>query len=216
MTQEAKIIIGIGVVTLALIIGGVFLFNKPDQTSSSTQPQITDEKLLVGENSHKIASDSAKVTIVEFGDYQCPACAAAHPIVEQILKDYQGRITFVFRNFPLPTHNNAKISAEAAEAAAAQGKFWEMYDKLYETQKNWAGTDKPLDLFVNYAQELGLDTNKFREDVDGNKYANRINKDQADGNTLGVNSTPTFFVNGEKLTGAPSYNALKNKIDSQL
>ena len=189
---------------------------KPKNVPDNTQPRVTDEKLLVGEDSHKVTSDSAKVTIVEFGDYQCPACGAAHPIVKQILKDYGEQITFVFRNFPLPMHNNAKISAEAAEAAGAQGKFWEMHDKLYETQNNWAESSKPLDLFVNYAQELGLDVDKFKEDIDGNKYSDRINKDKSDGNTLGVNSTPTFFINGEKLVGAPNFNTLKSKIDSQL
>lgn len=216
MTQEAKVIAGIGIVTLAIIVGGVFFFNKSSQTQSNPQSKVTDEKLLIGKDSHKIASDSAKVTIVEFGDYQCPACGAAHPVVKQILSDYQGRITFVFRNFPLPMHSNAKISAEAAEAAGAQGKFWEMHDKLYESQATWAETAKPLDLFVSYAQEFGLDTSKFKEEVEGNKYAERINKDQTDGNTLGVNSTPTFFINGEKLVGTPNYNSLKSMIDSRL
>ena len=216
MTQEVKIIAGIGIVTLAIIVGGVFFLNKPSKVSDSTQPKVSDEKLLVGDESHKIATDGAKVTIVEFGDYQCPACGAAHPVVKQILNDYQGQITFVFRNFPLPMHNNAKISAEAAEAAATQGKFWEMHGKLYETQNTWAESSKPLDLFVNYAQELGLDADKFKEDVDGNKYSDRINKDKSDGNALGVNSTPTFFINGEKLVGASNYNTLKSKIDSQL
>lgn len=216
MTQEAKIIAGIGIATLAIIVGGVFVLGKSNQSSGNPLPKITDEKLLIAEDSYKIATDSAKVTIVEFGDYQCPACGAAHPIVKQILNDYPGKITFVFRNFPLPMHNNGKISAEAAEAAGAQGKFWEMHDKLYETQNAWAETANPINIFLDYAKALGLDTNKFKEDVGGNKYVGRINKDLTDGDKLGVNSTPTFFINGERLVGAPNYNSLKNKIDSQL
>lgn len=216
MTQEAKVMVGIGVATLVIIVVGFFMLNRSSRAASVAPPKVSDEKLLLGEDSHKVATDSAKVTIVEFGDYQCPACRVANPTVLQILRDYQSKVTFVFRNFPLPMHKNAQISAEAAEAAAAQGKFWEMHDKLYESQNSWAQSDKPIDLFVSYAQEIGLDVDKFKADIESNKYADRISRDQTDGNTLGVNSTPTFFINGVKLVGSPNYSTIKGKIDPLL
>src|SRR5256885_9037616 len=121
MTNEAKILGGLAVVTLAIVIGAAFFFggapsNTPKQTINKDQ-----QKLLVRSDSHEIKAPKSKVTVVEFGDFQCPACGAAYPIVHQILEQYKGKINFVFRNYPLPIHQNAPMAAEAAEAAGAQG-----------------------------------------------------------------------------------------------
>lgn len=215
MTQELKILLGIGLATLALIVGGVFLLSK---TSTPTTNQLTSdqEKLLIRPDSRQTASESAKVKVVEFADYQCPACAQADPILKQIMKEYTGKVNFVFRHFPLPQHKNALISAEAAEAAGDQGKFWEMTSKLYENQGQWSESDKALEIFVGYAQELGLDTNKFQQDVKDNKFSAKIQRDKSDGEAIGVNATPTFFINGEKITGVPSLADFKTKIDNLL
>lgn len=217
MNQEAKILVGIGIATIIILVGAIFLLSKssPAQNVSSAS---VDTKLLIRDDSHKISSNSAnlKVTIVEFGDYQCPACGQAYPITKQVLKDYSGRINFVFRNFPLPQHQNALISAEAAEAAGAQGKFWQMHDKLYETQNDWADSNQPLNIFTGFAKNLGLDVLRFQNDVSTNKYADRITQDQSDGNTLGINATPTFFINGQKIEGVMVYEDFKGKIDPLL
>lgn len=212
MTTEVKAIVGIGgiVIILAFI---VFLMSS---SNSQIRPTVADPNLLVKTTSHKIAADSAKVIVVEFGDYQCPACGQAHPIVKKVLADYQGKINFVFRNFPLPQHKNGLVAAEAAEAAGAQGKFWEMYDKLYETQNSWAELENPTQIFVQYAKDLNLDSVKFEQDLATNKYADIISSDKADGNALGVNATPTFFINGEKFASVLSYQEFKNKIDPFL
>ncbi len=212
MTTDIKLMIGIGIATIVIIIGAVFLTS----SSQTSDKPIADSKLLVKSNSHKTASGSAKVTIVEFGDYQCPACGAAHPTTKQIISNYGSKINFVFRNFPLTQHKNAQIAAEAAEASNEQGKFWEMHDKLYENQGNWSDVNTPLDLFIGYAKDLGLNTDKFKNDFSTNKFADKINQDESDGVALGVNSTPTFFVNGEMLVGSPSYETFKQKIDSIL
>lgn len=217
MTQEVKVLIGIGVLTVAILVGAVFFLSKSSPPISNSTPTASmDPKLLIREDSYKIATDSAKVTIVEFGDYQCPACRQAYPTVKRVIKDYSGKINFVFRNFPLPQHKNAQISAEAAEAAGVQGKFWQMHDKLYENQDQWAESDQPLDVFLNYATELSLDVTKFQTDVIDKRYIQKITQDQNDGDGLGINATPTFFINQQKIEGVPSYDDFKNKIDSEL
>ncbi|MBI2595739.1 thioredoxin domain-containing protein [Candidatus Daviesbacteria bacterium] len=210
MTQEAKVLLGIGVATIAILAGAVFMFSKNPPAPTA------DTNILVKSNSHKIASDSAKITVVEFGDYQCPACGLAYPVVERILQDYSGRINFVFRNFPLPQHQNALTAAEAAEAAAAQGKFWEMHNKLYINQGVWSEDKQVFDLFMGYGKDLGLDLTRFEQEVKANKYSDIINQDQNDGSALGVNSTPTFFIGGQKIEGVPNYDTFKNKIDEEL
>lgn len=216
MTQEAKIILGISVVTLVLIVGGVFFFSSSNKKQEALNNAPVDQKLLTNENSHKISAPDSKVTIVEFGDYQCPACASAYPIVKQLLTEYDGKINFVFRNFPLSLHPNAQKAAQAAEAAAAQGKFWEMHDKLYENQTSWSGVGDPQDMFVDYAGGLGLDKERFKKEINENKYTGVINADASDGDKLGVDSTPTFFLNGSKITGVPTYADLKAQVDKNL
>jgi len=177
-----------------------------------------DQALLIGQSSHILGTRDARVVVVEFGDFQCPACAYANPIFMQLIESYKDNpnVSFVSRHFPLPQHANAMIAAEAAEAAGAQGKFWEMSNMLYERQNEWSGNPKPLDIFVGYAQQLGLNTKAFSESVNGKKFEDVINKDRSDARSLGINSTPTFFVGGEKIQGVPSLEEFKKKIESRL
>lgn len=126
MSGETKTLLGIGLATIIILAVGVFLVNKTSPIPNSDET--VDAKLLIRSNSNKISAPNAKVTLVEFGDFQCPACASAHPIVKQILNDHKGKITFVFRNFPLTQHKNARIAAEAAEASGEQNNYWKMYD----------------------------------------------------------------------------------------
>jgi len=170
------------------------------------------------DNSHMTGQANAKVTLVEFGDFQCPACAAAHPVVKQILETYNGNenFNFVFRHFPLSgIHKYAMDSAGAAEAAGRQGKYWEMHNLLYERQTEWA-VPQALEYFVQYATQLGLDGELLRQEVRDKKYADIISADYADGEALSVNSTPTFFLNGQPLVGIPKFDDLKKSIDQKL
>lgn len=215
MTKEAKILIAIAVV---VVIGGVLLavFANP-QPKDPGAP--VDSQSLVRDSSHMTGQVGAKVTVVEFGDFQCPACGAAHPVVKQIIEAYKDNpdVNFVFRNFPLDSiHPNAHISAEAAEAAGAQGKYWEMNNMLFERQDEWSTMSDPLDTFVGYAQTLGLNTDTFRQAVSQRLYAEVIKADYADGQAATVNSTPTFFINGVKEAGGMSFNDFKAKIDAEL
>ncbi len=214
MSQEAKVLTGIGIVTILIIGFGAFFLGGSSTPEKPAPP--ADAKVLVRPDSHKETSPSAKVILVEFGDFQCPACGASYPIVEQLLQDYKGKVNFVFRNYPLPIHPNAMIAAEAAEAAGAQGKYFEMYQALFSNQKEWAESKNPLEIYLKYAKNIGLDTDKFKKEVEDKKYESRIKKDQSDGNALGVNSTPTFFINGIKQTGGLPYDQFKVKIDDAL
>jgi protein-disulfide isomerase len=141
---------------------------------------------------HVQGSPDAPVTLVEYGDYECPYCGEAYPIVNEIQERMGGRLRFVFRNFPISTsHPHAEQAAEAAEAAAAQGRFWEMHDHLYEHQR-----DLQDDHLRSYAQALELDLDLFDKELTEHVHADRIHEDFMSGVRSGVNGTPTFFING--------------------
>ncbi|MBI4080219.1 MAG: thioredoxin domain-containing protein [Candidatus Levybacteria bacterium] len=215
MTQEVKIIAGIAIVSVALLIGAAFLMGNPQ----AQKPQVSekaDAKLLMRSNAHETGPKSAKVTIVEFADFQCPACGAAHPALKQVLEQYKNDVRFVFRHFPLQLHKNAKQAARAAEAAGAVGggkKFWEMHDMIFENQAEWSEQGNSSEIFLKYAEKLKLDTAKFKEAMESNTFDQKIQADQNDGITLGVNSTPTFFINQEKYVGVLSFDTYKDLIE---
>lgn len=211
MKQETKKLLWIGLIVLIIIGGGVLAYNGT-QTAIKNTPS-ADPKLLMNAGSHSTAQGSRTypVTIVEFGDYQCPACGFAEPIVEKILQN-DPEVNLVFRNFPLPMHQNAVIAAKTAEAADAQGKFWEMHNAIYLNQDIWSTMQNPMDAFVVIGKKLNIDTDKLQLDVKSTKYTDIISKDQADGDALNINSTPTFFINGKQYTGGLEYNALQDAI----
>lgn len=217
LTGEAKALISIGVVTVLLLVGAVYFLSKSpgpaDPNAGSTTP--VEQSKLIKDDSYKISTDSAKVTIVEFLDFECEACGAAHPILKKVLEEYKGKVNFVVRNFP--NHDNSVLAANAAESAGEQGKFWEMHDKLFENQKTWGEKKVPqTEEFMKYATELGLDMNKFKEVLESNKYVEKINKDKQEGMSIGVDATPTFFINGMKEVGVLPYDQWKEKIDAEL
>jgi len=210
VTGEAKILAALGVVTTLILVGGLVLLGSGPTAKPATSAN------LIPADSYQTGPSGAKVAVVEFADFQCPACAAAAPIVKQLEKDYAGRVNFVFRHFPLSVHANAQIAAQAGEAAGDQGKFWEMYHLIYQNQANWQGSTAALDLFTSYAQSLGLDTAKFKDSASNYRFIDKVRRDQKDGESLGVNSTPTFFVNGVKYLGVLSYAQFKAVLDPLL
>ncbi len=157
---------------------------------------------LVREDSNRITNPATeKAQLVEFLDFECESCRAAYPLVEELKTEYGDRITFVQRYFPLPGHRNSGTAALAVEAAAQQGKYEAMVAKLFETQPQWGEkSDSQAATFRGYAQDLGLDMAKYDASVLDEKTQARIRKDASDGNALGVTGTPTFFLDGEKLT----------------
>lgn len=172
----------------------------------------------VREDSHRLSTAAdGKVTVVEFLDFECAACGSAYPGVERLRAEYGNRITYVVRYFPIESHPNAYNAAHAAEAAARQGKFEQMYKKLFDNQRTWGNQQQSqVDTFVGYAGELGLDVKKFRADLDSTDVDDRVRSDAKDGERLGVQGTPTFFVNGTRYQQTPTYEALKKTIDGAL
>ena len=154
---------------------------------------------------------NAPVTIVEFSDFQCPYCSRAFQTVKEVEAQYRGKVKVAFKNDPLPFHANAKPAAEAAMAANEQGKFWPYHDKLFTHQ-----TELDRAHLEQYAQELGLDMKRFKAALDSNKFESQINADMAEGRRLGVNGTPSFFINGVRLVGAVPIEQFKTVIDAQL
>lgn len=210
MNSETKLFLGIILATVVIIGGAVFAFSRP-----TLAPKVNQE-LLVRTDSPKIGSPSAAVTLVNFGDFQCPACGAYYPVVKKLTQTYKDSLVLVFRHFPLPSHANAMPAARAVEAAGKQGKFWEMHDKVYETQKDWSTEKNAPEIFAGYAKELGLDVEKFSKDMGSSEVKKRIDNDVADANALGINATPTFFVNGEKIVNPRSFEEFETLIKAAI
>lgn len=142
------------------------------------------------------------VTLIEYGDFQCPGCGSAHPTVKKVTEKYKDQLAFVFRNFPLTSiHPNARAASAAAEAAGLQGKYWDMHNMLYENQALWEslGAGERTNFFASYAEDLELDTEKFKTDMASRWATGKINFDMALGKKAGVDATPTFFLNGELI-----------------
>jgi protein-disulfide isomerase len=161
-----------------------------------------------------IGQKNAPITIVSFEDYQCPFCKRAFDqTFPQLKKEYidTGKVKFVFRDFPLSFHPQAKSAAEASECADEQGKFWEYHDELFNNQASLG-----KDLYIKLAGDLGLNVEQFTQCVDSGKYSEEVDKDFSYGQQVGVSGTPTFFVNGVKLVGAQPYAAFKQIIDAEL
>jgi len=211
MSTETKFIVGIGALTIALVAAGVFFLGRGGGQNTGTE-QSVDQNVLLADSRHAIGDPNASVKIVEFSDFQCPACAAAHPIVKRVVEKNKDKVYFVFRYYPLAMHQNSKVAAQAAEAAGIQGKFWEMFDLLFENQNKWASSSDAKQIFQDYALELGLDLEKFKDDFD--KVKGPIEQDFSDGNKVGVDSTPTFFINGKKYPGVIQESQFQSLIDS--
>ena len=211
MTGENKFLIGIGIITAILLIAGVFFFSK-NQPPPENSNQTIDQNTVLANATHTIGDQNAPLNVVEFGDFQCPACAQAEPILKKVLGQNDEKIYFVFRHYPLSTHKNARIAAQAAEAASIQEKFWEMHDLIYENQKEWSDSGNAEEIFFRYAEQIGLDKSKFKDDID--KTTTTINDDYALGNKVGVKSTPTFFINGKKYSGVVSEATFQQLLDS--
>src|SRR5271170_5129447 len=166
----------------------------------------------VSARDHAQGPANAPLTLVEYGDYQCPYCGAAYPVVKRLQNALGKILRFVFRNFPLTqAHPYAMVAAETAEAAALQGKFWEMHDLLYEQQ-----TFLEPDIIPMWAKKIGLDLEKFGNDIKQGGVAKRIKEDRQSGIRSGVNGTPTFYINGTRYDGPPDYESLLKALQSEL
>lgn len=205
ITTEMKVLGGVLVVTLLIVIGGAFLVG--GTPTNDAEPVAAE--LLVRENSHSLGPVDAAVTVVEFGDFECPACGSLHPILQQLkAANKDAPVRFVYRHFPLSQHPNAQLAAEASVEAARQGKFWEMHDELFANQNNLdrASLEK-------YAAKIGLNMAAFTKALDDNTHRGVVLDDRTDGQAAQVDSTPTVFINGVRFTGQYSVSSLQAAID---
>jgi protein-disulfide isomerase len=196
--KNVPLLIGTLLLTVAIVIGMAMLFSQPEEVV------IVDSSIVVKEDRPvKGATESAKVTIVEFSDFQCPTCRAYAPMAEEVIAKYPNDVRFIYRHFPLNTiHPNAQKAAQAAEAARGFDKFWEMHDLLFEEQIVWANLssadfDKKLE---EYAEKLQIDKSEFQKRIESNEVKEVVTTDYADGVRAGVDGTPTFFINGKSVS----------------
>ncbi|MBI2022669.1 thioredoxin domain-containing protein [Candidatus Daviesbacteria bacterium] len=185
-TGEAKFLIWIVLITLTIMAGAVFFLSKPEP--------VLDKSILIASDSIGKGPANAKVYLVEFSDFQCPACRMAKPYVDEVLRKYPSDVLFVYRHFPLMGHQYGFLSSQVSEAALKQSKFWEMYEYLFANQEKFSPQ-----FFDDAAKNLGLDIEKFKKDLESAEVKDKVNRDYAAGQSLGVNSTPSFFLNGRKL-----------------
>ena len=176
-------------VTLGILLGVGALLT---QFSASSEKPIAD---IAGSSLH--AQGEGAIEIVEFSDFQCPACFSVQAPLKELLAKHEGKVKFVYRHFPLiQIHKNAQVSAQAAEAAGMQDKFWQMHDKLFETQTQWQGLADPKEIFAKYSEDLGMDMAKFVADLDSQVIKDIVAKDALAANQNRIGGTPTFYVNG--------------------
>jgi protein-disulfide isomerase len=169
-------------------------------------------KIPVSSKDHVQGDEHAPAVLVEYGDYECPHCGHAYPIVKRVQKHFGKRLGFVFRNFPLnEIHPNAEAAAESAEFAGANGKFWEMHDGIFENQGSLS-----LPMLLELAKELGLSETNLGAALTSREFASRVKSDFIGGARSGVNGTPTFFINGERFDGPPDFEDLVAAIDEVL
>lgn len=203
-------------IVLAVIIAGLFGVFTLTKDKSETPGSSNNTQIQASE--HKVGAGKKGVTIVEYGDFQCPACKSFYPLVKQVKETYGDDITFQFRHFPLTQiHPNAMITSRAAEAAGKQGKFFEMHDILYENQDSWASESSPSLTLEGYATQLGLNLEQFKADMSSAEVNSIINADLKAGQQTGASSTPTFIINGRRLDKNPaSLDEFKKLIDEEI
>ncbi len=197
------------VVVLGLIVWGLTVaMNKPVKDN---KPSSAGEITAVD---HSRGPIDAPVTLIEYSDFQCPACQTYYYFVKRLLDEASTTMRFAYRHFPLSQHANAVPSALASEAAGVQGKFWEMYDPIFTNHTEWTELVNPTDVFVGYATKIGLNVEQFKEDMSSSTLRDKIQADLDGGIRIGINATPTFFVDGKAITNPPSYEEFKAIIET--
>ena len=218
MSRALKISLALVVVFTAALALFLVVDRSGSPDAAATERAAADPaSIAVRENSHRLNSvPDGRVTFVEFLDFECEACRSAYPAIEQLREEYGDRVTFVVRYFPIASHFNAERAARAVEAAAQQGRFEAMYQRMYDTQAQWGEQRIPMDdLFRSFAADLGLDMSAFDAAYSDPTPLERIEADVADGIALGVQGTPTFFLNGTKIEPT-TYGDLADALDDAV
>lgn len=212
--KNLPLLLGTLVVTAALIIGIALSFSK----STASQQEPVDQVQLLSANPHAKGAENAIVTIVEFSDFQCPACKATAPLVDQVVAQYSDQVKLVYRQFPLNSiHANAQLAAQATEVAAQEGKFWEYHDLLFEQQLTWSEIDvkeEYLEQLANYAEELGIDKDSFLERIESDHIKSLVTEDLTAGGRLNIQGTPTLYVNGQPTPASQLMQVVESIINN--
>lgn len=208
LIKSATIWLGVIFGLIVLVLGMIKITSSPKSGVTRLTDQNSDVNWIKG-------NKSAKIVLVEYSDFQCPACALYYRITKRLIEEQSDDFQLTFRHYPLKKHVNAELAAKSAEAAGRQGKFWEMHDLLFERQKEW--TKKKNEdagrLFVQYAVFLNLNVKEFQSDLHSQAVINKVHNDARSGRRSGVKGTPTFFLNGQKITDKPrNYETFKDLI----
>lgn len=205
-----KLVMGLFLVAVAY--GGYRFVSRTNTSVPDTQEvvEVSDSEWIKGDR-------QAQVTLIEYSDFQCPACKSYYPMVDRLSSEVSEGLRIVYRHFPLLSiHPNAEGAARASEAAGRQGKFWEMHDKLFENQERWSSDGTPEDKFEGFAEEIGLDAERYRVDYESDEVKEAVDSDLASGNRIGLNSTPSFLLNGRKIQNPQSYEVFKELIEDEV
>ncbi len=200
------IIAGAAIFCVALIGLGAFIATREGAEQARIVPIHAEYVARQNAKGWVKGADTPLVVVEEYGDFQCPGCAAAQPVLSEALRLTDSYVQFIYRNYPLPQHNKARLAAKGAEAAGRQGKYWDMHEILYATQQNWTNTSVSAfkDELVQRADALGLNTEQFRNDLNDSSIDGIINEDVTAGNNVPVTQTPTILINGVMVQSMPS------------
>jgi protein-disulfide isomerase len=218
-SRKARILsiwVGVALLVGGGILGMVWLAGKDSGGLSNNEASLVD---AVNASDRIKGNTEGQVELVEYSDLQCPACKSYYPLVKQLVEEFSRDVKFVYRHFPLKQiHPNAELAARASEAAGQQDKFWEMHDLLFERQSEWShsSNNTARDQFIGYAISLELDRETFENDLDSDIVKEKVDNDYQSGVSAGVVGTPTFFVNGEKITNPAGYDAFRDIVQQEI
>lgn len=200
----------------SVILGMVLLVVMLAKLGTSTAP-VTTLAPAVSTVDHKKGAENPKVTLVEYSDFQCPACGQYYTMLKELVQEFPNDVTIVYRHYPLKQiHKNAEKAAQAAEAAAKQGKFWDTHDILFNTQSVWSELEKPEEQFEKYAQSLGLNIEQFKKDLVSAEVVEKVRNDESSASSMNLRGTPTFFLNNTLIPNPQSYEQLKAVVSEKI
>lgn len=206
---------GVWLGVVIVIAFSLLILTSITKNNSGVLGKLTENAIAASDQ--VMGNKQAEVVLIEYGDYQCPACALYSPFVTQLVNDFPEKLAVVYRHFPLrQIHKNADASAQAAEAAGKQGKFWEMHELLYAHQGEWENALSPKPMFTRYASELGLNSEQFTADMNSDAVKDKIEADLRSAVASGLSGTPTFFINGTKIVNPRSYDEFRSLIQAEI
>lgn len=197
-------------------LGGIIFGTIKFGGGSSSNSQTASLVDVISQSDWVKGNKDSKVILVEYSDFQCPACGYYYPLVKQLGEELGDKIVIAYRHFPLPQHQNGKAAAYAAEAAGKQGKFWDMHNMIFDNQSKWSEDKNGKDIFVGYAEALNLNLDQFKSDSESDIVKEKVDNDYQSGVRSKVDSTPTFFLNGKKIQNPQSYDEFKNIVNQVI